>query len=228
MSDWVLWGHHLDDYREMFDLSPEDLRAALLEFGCGPSAFNVEVRAQATSCVSCDPMFVLDEATLRTKSLLVFADRAEQVAAESTHFDFSRYGGLEGFLAQRRAGMDAFFADYTQGKKDGRYQAAEDFHLPYPDFSFDMALCSHYLFGDLDNQDLDFHIQMIRELARVAKEVRVFPLVDYNDHMSTLIGPLLLALQQQNYGVEVRSTRYHLQQAKGNAMLRVWAQECHI
>lgn len=227
MSDLVLWGHHLDDYREMFDLTSAELAGDLLEFGSGPSAFNVEVREQALSCVSCDPMFSLDEATLRTKALLVFADRAERLAAESARFDFSRYGGFEGFLAERRAGMDAFFADYTLGKKEERYQAAQNVLLPYQDFSFDLALSSHYLFGGLENQDLDFHIQMVRELARVAKEVRIFPLVDYNDQSPPLLGPVLLALQQSNYGVEVRSVRYPLQ-AKGNAMLRVWAQECRI
>ncbi|MGQ3890392.1 hypothetical protein [Legionella sp. CNM-4043-24] len=227
MSDLVLWGHHLDDYLEMFDLSPDDLKGNILEFGSGPSAFQTEAGGQGISCVSCDPLFALDEATLHSKAVLVFADRAERVRCKATEFDFSRYAGFDGFLAWRQAGMDAFFADYAAGKKEKRYQAIRDLHLPFADFTFDLALSSHYLFGELDNQDLDFHVQMIRELARVAREVRIFPLGDFNGQMSALTGPVLLALQQENYGVEVRSIRYHLQ-AKGNAMLRVWAQECRI
>ena len=53
-----------------------------------------------------------------------------------------------------------------------------DYHLPFAHFSFDFALSSHYLFADLDNQTADFHLRVIEELARVAKDVRIFPVVD--------------------------------------------------
>ena len=99
--------------------------------------------------------------------------------------------------------------------------------MPFADFTFDFALSSHYLFADLDDQDVDFHLQAIRELARVAKEVRIFPLIDRHGQPSPFLGPVLLGLQQEGYGVEVREVKYYLQ-PKGNAMLRVWAQQCHI
>lgn len=227
MRDLVLWGHHLQDYQEMFDLGPDDLKGRLLEFGCGPSAFNSEVRKLAAECVSCDPMFALDIDTLKTKTMMVFDDRVSRVATLAKYYDFSRYHGFDGLVAQRRAGMDEFFADYQSGKQEGRYVAASELQLPFPDFYFDFALCSHYLFGDLDLQDLDFHISMIKELARIAKEVRIFPLVDGHEQPSSMLGPVMLDLQMDNYGVEVRSVKYHLQ-PKGNAMLRVWAQECRL
>jgi SAM-dependent methyltransferase len=227
MSDLVLWGHDAEDYQEMFDLTPDDLSGSLLEFGCGPSAFNSEMQHRAKRCVSCDPMFCLDADTLKTKSLLVFADRVERVAHEMENFDFSQYNGFEGLVAHRRAGMEKFLADYTLGKQEKRYQPVQDLSLPFADFSFDLALSSHYLFGELDNQDLEFHVQAIKELARVAIEVRFFPLVDHAMQTSPFLGPVLLALQQDNYGVEVRSVNYSLQ-PKGNAMLRVWALECHV
>lgn len=102
-----------------------------------------------------------------------------------------------------------------------------DYHLPYADFAFDFALCSHYLFRDLDEQSTDVHLQVIRELARVAKEVRVAPLINHEGNPSEFLGPVLLGLQQDNYGVEVRNVDVEPQQ-NVNAMLRVWAQQCML
>ena len=227
MSNLVLWGHHSDEYQEMFDLSPDSLNGRLLEYGSGPSAFNAEVHQAGKQCVSCCPLFALDKDTLSSKAVLVFADMAEQVREERDKFDFSHYGSFEGLLEQRRAGMATFFADYELGKKEKRYLPIQDIILPFANFSFDLALSSHYLFGELENQDLDFHIAVIKELARVAKEVRIFPLIDREGQPSPFLGPVLLGLQQENYGTEVRNVNYLLQ-AQGNAMLRVWAQECPL
>jgi len=227
MSKLVLWGHHISDYQEMFDLSSEDLAGKLLDFGSGASAFNSEITKTGGYCISVDPLFGLDRATLKSKALLVFADMVETVTREQFKYDFSRYGGLDALIEQRRLGMEEFFADYNIGKKEQRYVPATQLRLPFNDFSFDMALSSHYLFAGLDEQDTEFHVNVIIELARIAKEVRIFPLIDRNTQPSPFLGPVLLALQENNFGVEVKSCPYHLQ-PQGNAMLRVWAQQCEI
>ena len=97
--------------------------------------------------------------------------------------------------------------------------------LPFDDFSFDCALCPHSLF--VDDQTVDVLMAIIRELARVAKEVRIFPLSDTQGLPSPLLGPVLLGLNQENYGVEVRDVTSS-QPSKGNAILRVWAQQCQV
>lgn len=103
--------------------------------------------------------------------------------------------------------------------------------LPFDDFTFDFALSSHYLFTAVDSHSelmhTESHIQMIRELARVANEVRIFPVVDNAGQASPLLGPVLLGLQQAHYGVEVREVPCSLY-PKGNVMLRVWAQVCAV
>lgn len=175
MRKLVLWGHSVDEYREMFDLSQEDMNSRILEYGCGPSAVNAQQFHEAHQAVSCDPLFVLDKDTLSSKAIMIFAQMADEVRKEQEQFDFSRNGGLEQLLEYRQEGMKSFFADYEKGKAEGRYLGAADYHLPYPDFSFDFALSAHYLFADLEDQTVDFHLNVICELARVAKEVRIFP-----------------------------------------------------
>ena len=97
--------------------------------------------------------------------------------------------------------------------------------LPFTDFTFDLALCPYYLFSVEDSLPVEEYLRLIYELARVAKEVRIYPLIN-NGLTSPHLGPVLLGLQQENYGVEVRDVTSSLLQA--NAMLRVWAQQCHV
>ena len=227
MRELVLWGYHVDEYLEMFDLTTEDMASKLLEYGCGPTAVNAELSQQGQQIISCDPLFNLDKDTLFSKTSLIFADMAAKVIKNKKDFDFSRYGSPKLLMDERDEGLAKFFADYEQGKAEGRYLGISDYSLPFADFSFDLALSAHYLFADLDDQDVDFHLQVIKELARVAKEVRIFPLIDRHNQTSPFLGPVLLGLQEDNFGVEVKQVSYHLQPS-GNAMLRVFAQVCNI
>ncbi len=227
MRKLVLWGHDVDEYREMFDLSVADLNTRLLEYGCGPSAINAELHKTCAQIVSCDPLFSCDKVSLLSEVSRIFDDMVARVIKNQHSFDFSRYGDIDALITKRREGLAEFFADYDQGRVEKRYLPVTGDKLPFTDFSFDFALSSHYLFADLDDQDIDFHLQVIRELARVAKEVRIFPLIDRKGHPSPFLGPVLLGLQQENYGTEVREVSYHLQPT-GNAMLRIWAQQCPV
>lgn len=227
MRQLVLWGHGVNEYRGMFDLSETEMNSRILEYGSGPNAVNTQRVHEAYEVVSCDPLFVLDKDTLSSKTVMIFARMADELRQNQHQFNFNQTGGLEQLIEQRQKGMQEFFADYEQGKAEGRYYGVVDYHLPYPDFSFDYALSAHYLFADLEKQTLEMHLQVIRELARVAKEVRIFPLIDLQGKTSEFLGPVLLELQQEGYGVEVREIAYHLHRAE-NAMLRVWAQKCDV
>ena len=172
MKRLVLWGHHLDEYRDMFDLPQAALGMRFLEFQSGVSAFQADLRSQAAHLVSYDTWFGLSQA-------------------------------------------------------DGRYLFAAQTILPFADFFFDYALSAHHFFSATAPQSVDYHIETIEELARAAKEVRIFPLVDAQGVPSELLGPVILALQCKNHGIEVRNVAYHLQ-PRGNAMLRIWAQQCSV
>lgn len=227
MRKLVLWGHHWDEYQDMFALTEADTKKRVLEYGCAASAVNAKLSQLSGRMVSCDPLFALDKATLSTKVSLIFEDTVLRLTRDQAQFDFSRYGSLDALVRYRREGVAEFFADYEAGKAENRYVSVQDYHLPFSDFEFDLAVSAHYLFADLDDQDIDYHVQVLQELARVAKEVRVFPLVDRYGQTSPFLGPVLLGLQQNGYGIEVREVAYHLQE-KGNAMLRIWAQHCSV
>ncbi len=228
MKRLVLWGHHLDEYRDMFDLPEASLSMRFLEFQSGASAFQAELRRTAAHLVSYDAWFHLDRTRLQQEIETSFAARLAQITQRKEEFDLSRYAGsLDKLVAYRRQGMSEFLQDYDLGHAEGRYLFAEQPTLPFADFFFDYALSAHHFFSAIAPQTVAYHVDMIAELARAAKEVRIFPLVDADGVPSDLLGPVILALQQKNYGIEIRNVSYHLQ-PRGNAMLRIWAHECQV
>lgn len=224
MKQPVFWGHTATEYQKMFDL--EIFPSRILEFASGISTLNLELSKRA-EVRSLDPRFALDADTLRCKAELIFHDMKDCIEHYQERYDFKAYNGLDAFMQTRYDGMQRFFGDYELGLTQGRYRAINELTLPYQDFYFDLALSSHYFFAGLAEQDLAFHIQMLQELARVAKEVRIFPLIHSDGRTSSELGPVLLALQQAGYGAEVRSIADPIE-PDGNAMLRVWRLGCDL
>ncbi len=225
MRKLVLWGHQLDEYKEMFSLQDSELQGRLLEYGCGPSAINATLKNEVQSIISVDPLFSLDAAKLHEDCETSFNKRIEQIIQDKEAFDFSYYGSLDDLIAYRRQGLARFFQDYPAGRDEKRYLSPKN--LNFNDFSFDLALSSHYFFADAGENELALHLETISALANVAKEVRIFPLIDRFGQPSPLLGPVLLGLQQANLGVEICNVNYHLQPA-GHAMLKVWAKQCEV
>jgi SAM-dependent methyltransferase len=120
----------------------------------------------------------------------------------------------------RMAAMQAFLADYEQGTRAGRYVCGASPALPFAPGSFDLALCSHLLFLYTDNLTLEFHQQAILDMLRVAREVRIFPLLTYNAETSPYLEAVLSALRQAGYKASVEPVLYEFQRG-GNEMLRV-------
>lgn len=95
----------------------------------------------------------------------------------------------------------------------------------YAAHQFDLALCENFF--ALPHLSKEHCYTLLTELCRIASEVRIFPLSDAQGQMPVELGPIMLWLQQQNFGVEVR----HVQsknKKQDNAMLRIWEHECQL
>lgn len=225
MQNFVLWGHSLTDYKAMFSLNNEHLAGSILEYNSGATSFNADLNASGGNVVSMDDMFAMPLSELKDYIHVTFEAHLDNIKKIASKFHWGHYQDLDDLVKHRRQGMQRFLEDFESGKQQERYLAAEQFPLPYEDFHFDIALTSHYLFA-MDDK-VDNYVTSIKELSRVAKEVRIFPLVNKEAEVSPIIGPVMLALQDNNLGVEVREVTYQLQD-NSNAMMRVWAQECTL
>jgi len=92
--------------------------------------------------------------------------------------------------------------------------------LPFPDGAFDLALCSHLLFLYSEHLSEDFHVASIEELCRVAKEARLFPLLELGSRKSRHVEAVHTRLTDAGYVVSIRTVPYEFQRS-GNQMMRL-------
>jgi hypothetical protein len=118
------------------------------------------------------------------------------------------------------AAMQEFLDDFSQGKSHGRYVEATLPTLPFSDVSFDLALCSHLLFLYSAQLGESFHRDAIRELCRIAGEVRIFPLLALGGRPSPYVEGALQDLRDAGHEVSIETVPYEFQRG-ANRMMRI-------
>ena len=118
------------------------------------------------------------------------------------------------------AAMRTFLADWPAGCAQGRYVAGALPALPFSDRSFDLALCSHFLFLYSEQLTDAFHLAAIREMCRVASEVRIFPLLELGGRPSRHVPAVVDRLRRDGLEVTIETVPYEFQRG-GNQMLRI-------
>lgn len=107
--------------------------------------------------------------------------------------------------------MQKFLSDYEIGKKSGRYIQASLPKLSFKNKQFDLALCSHYLFLYSDHINLEEHIASIEELCRVAREVRIYPLLSLKGEISPHLEKVLSSLNNSRFITSLVDVNYQFQ-----------------
>lgn len=208
LSQIVPWGRTLAEYVGMFALSEQDLGRRILGCADGPASFNAEMTARGYRVVSCDPLYVFNSRKLRRLFDETFETMMAQMPAQRDHFVWKIIPSVQALGEMRTAAMEAFLSDFARGKRENRYIVSALPRLAFADYAFDLALCSHFLFLYSAHLGTAFHIAALRELCRVATEVRVFPLLGLDGRASPHLDPALTALRGKGFQVTVRAVPY--------------------
>jgi hypothetical protein len=118
------------------------------------------------------------------------------------------------------AAMTTFLDDYGRGRTGGRYVAAALPALPFAEGSFALALCSHLLFLYSVQLDEAFHHQAVHELCRVARDVRIFPVLTLDGRRSPFVDPIVAAAERAGHQASIEEVPYEFQRG-GRHMLRI-------
>lgn len=220
LKNIVPWGRSMDEYKEMFHLSDADLNKRIISFGDGPASFNAEMAHQGKTIISIDPIYrfsadELNERIIETKDIVI-----TQIKNNLQHFVWNKIKAIDHLEKIRMSAMNYFLTDFEQGKREMRYVNHE---LPaktrFDDLSFDLGLSSHFLI--LYSQlGLQFHIAAIDEMLRVAREIRIFPILNLNGERTELLDYLIQYFSAK-YIVQVETVSYEFQK-NGNQMLRIY------
>lgn len=218
----VPWGRSFDEYTRMFALGDDDLGRKILGCADGPASFNAEAARRGMRVVSADPLYRLTAAEIRHRIAATYDQVIEQTRLNAHQFVWDVIPSVEELGRMRMQAMQAFLGDFETGQSAGRYVDAELPSLPFRDRAFDLALCSHFLFLYTDHLGESFHRSAIRELCRVAAEVRIFPLLALGGRRSPHVAAVVEALRDAAE-VSIERVPYEFQRG-GNEMMRVRSQ----
>jgi hypothetical protein len=204
----------------MFALSDVDLRSTILGCADGPASFNVEATGRGAAVTSCDPLYGAGAGDIRERITATFDQVLEQTRRNAHEFVWDSIESVEELGAVRMSAMEAFLADYERGREQRRYVEAALPALPFADMSFDLAVCSHFLFLYTDQLTETFHRDAIIDLCRVAREVRIFPLLALGGRPSPYVDVVRSAIRSCGYDVSIEIVPYEFQRG-GNRMMRI-------
>jgi len=207
----VPFGRSLDEYIKMFDLSSEDLQKSILGVGDGPASFNTEGTIKEYDITSIDPIYQFDGAEIKQRFDAVVDNIINQIIATPNNWVWSYHQNPQDLKEKRIQALDAFLADYQKGKQEQRYLTQALPQLDFADRTFDLALCSHFLFLYSVQCDRDFHIAAIAEMLRVSKEVRIFPLLTLMQEVSPYLDFVIEKFGKLGYSVSMEKVPYELQ-----------------
>jgi hypothetical protein len=221
LNSVVPWGRSMEEYVAMFALSERELDWKILGCADGPASFNAEMNAQGRRVVSVDPLYQFPGEAIHSRIDATYPTVMEQLDENLDDYVWTRIPSPEALGRLRMTTMEKFLADYCQGKREARYLAGSLPDLPFEDGSFDLALCSHFLFLYSDQLSAEFRCRAIEEMLRVAKESRIFPLLALGGHASPHLEVVCRGLRNSDRDFEIKTVDYEFQRG-GNRMLRVW------
>ena len=200
LENVVPWGRNLQEYKQMFSLSNQDLQSKILGCGDGPSSFNFEITKQNGNITSIDPIYQFTKNEIQERIDKTSKTVSEQVIANQDDFIWKNIKSVDELINIRLTAMHDFIEDYQDGKNEKRYIHQELPKLTFENDSFDLVLSSHFLFLYSKHLDLQFHVDSILEMCRISKkEVRIFPLLDLKNNKSEYLKPILEILHDKGY-----------------------------
>ncbi len=207
----VPWGRSLAEYQAMFNLTADDLTKNILGCSDGPASFNAELTELNGNVISVDPLFQFSKEQIQQRINQVAPQVMTEVSANQNDFIWDHIQSTDELLALRLRSMELFLTDYETGCETKRYLNQSLPNLNFADQQFDLALCSHFLFLYSDHVSLEFHQQALLELLRVAKQVRIYPLITLTNQTSLHLKPCLDKLNTLGFIAKLEHCDYQFQ-----------------
>jgi len=206
LGQFVPLGRSFEEHSAMSSLAGADMAGRILGCGDGPAGFKAEANTRGAQVVSCDPIYEFSKADIEARIAATDELAIDQARQNQNECVWQAIASIEELGKVRMGAMQAFLDDDPAALVKGRYMNSEPPSLPFSDGHFDLALCSHLLF--LYSQQLDeaFHHSSLLELCRVAKEVRVFPLLAFGGAILPHLETSVELLRPAGHKVSIQRT----------------------
>ena len=215
----VPWGRSYEEYIKMFSLSEEDINKSILGCGDGPSSFNYSLTRRGGKITSIDPIYGFTKQQIKgridkTRKLVIGQMRLHQ-----EQYRWSSFKSIGALAAARMEAMGLFLGDFDIGKTEGRYLSLELQNcLPFGVRQFELALSSHLLLLYSKQLSYEFHLDAINEIMRIAKELRIFPVLTLDGDRCPFLGDLITHYKSKGFIANLQRVDYEFQ-VGGHEML---------
>ena len=207
LENVVPWGRNLNEYKNMFLLSNKDLESKILGCGDGPASFNFEATKLNNNIISIDPIYKFSKKEIQQRIDDTLSIISKQLKENQSDFVWKSIKSVDELIDVRLTAMSNFIKDYDNGQKEKRYIYNELPKISFKSDTFDLVLCSHFLFLYSEHFGLEFHINSILEMCRVSKkEVKIFPLLDLKNNKSEYLEAILSVLKDKGFETKVIKT----------------------
>ena len=213
-----VWGRNLEEYKRMFVLDNMELYIKIVSIADGPSTFNMEQRKLGINVISVDPIYNLNVDELNEVFKQSYIFNKVLFLENKEQFNFRNEEEMEELLAKRESTFNLFIEDYKENRNYYHYGK-----LPKLDFesnSFNLCICSNFLFIFDHIFNLEFHIESLKEILRLSKEVRIFPLYNIEGKESDYLSAVIEFLDNNKYSWTIESNDYHVYK-NGNRFLKI-------
>lgn len=170
-----------EEYCAMFMLGDKDWTdGPVLDVAGGASSFTSQLRARGVEAFAADPFYEGLTEDVISRAHKEIEVSSAKLAANAGAYDWSFYGSPEQHRDARERSLALFAEDFRKPDANSRYYTASVPHLPFKDDTFEIVVCSHFLFLYADSFGEQFHADSLEELLRVLKpggELRIYPLV---------------------------------------------------
>jgi Methyltransferase domain len=207
----------LREYRAMFALDDFPSSTSYLDCAAGAASFAAESAREAYAVTATDILFSHPLGEVRRRVLQGVEQTRENIVREPRLYQWRSSGGFfkdpAEHTKERTVSAQKFIQDYTRecerAEGSERYISASLETLPFGDDSFDVALCSHFLFLHSASLSETFQLNSIREMARVSRlEVRIYPIVGFDGDNSRVVKSIWRKLQDEGLSLELRDVEY--------------------
>lgn len=223
VKDWI---YNLDDYRQIFNLTDQEIQKGTLDYPGGVSSVNAELYALGQTIISAGPSYRLSPKEMQGHAKQILQNKITNLRQNVELLSTPNEQTINNVIQRWQLSTEQFLADYELGKKQGRYIVLDPPPFTTIEQTFELLLCTDFLFNKALSPTHSSQ-QLMDELCKLATEIRVFPLPDAKKIIAAELGPIMLDFQQRNYGIEVRAVNYPLR-SDANAFLRIWAKECEV
>ena len=175
MNAVAITARGIEYYRNVFNLTRREVETLnILDCAAGASTSVSEIHRAGGTATAVDASYVDGSDHVQDRVRRNLANAEGWLSKHAEAIDWNILGSIEQYRHQMRANLDTFLTDWASHPH--RYVAGALPELPFAGGTFDLALCSNFLFAYPDS-GIQFHEAAVFELLRVAREVRIHPLV---------------------------------------------------